>query len=84
MRSGFAARNRPHGEFRVVPVLLSVVGAIVGGYTGCMRAWRNGRRDGLERELGALGETPGAEPLKFGETFDMAIPSQARFSAGKV
>jgi hypothetical protein len=28
--------------------------------------------------LSALGETQGAELLKFGETFHMAIPSQAR------
>jgi hypothetical protein len=35
-----------------------------------------GRRNGLRR-LSALRETADAELLKFGETFQMAIPSQA-------
>ena len=42
-----------------------------------MRAWRNGRRNGLKR-LSAPRETEDAELLKFGETSSqVAIPSQA-------
>jgi hypothetical protein len=46
-----------------------------------------GRRTGLEENLSARRETGEAELLKFGETCDMAIPSQARpekLPAGKV
>src|SRR5438552_6351291 len=42
------------------------------------RAWRNGRRSGLEENLSARPETGDAELPKFGETSHMAIPSQAR------
>ena len=42
------------------------------------RAWRNGRRDGLEHHLSARRETGAAELPKFGEPCEMAIPSQAR------
>ena len=42
-----------------------------------MRAWRNGRRNGLE-DLSALAGNPDVELLKFGEPCQMAIPSQAR------
>ena len=48
-----------------------------GGKEERKRAWRNGRRNGLERHLSAQRETADAELLKFGETFHMAIPSQA-------
>ena len=37
-----------------------------------------GRRTGLNRDLSARRETGDAELLKFGETCEMAIPSQAR------
>ena len=37
-----------------------------------------GRRTGLNRNLSARRETGDAELLKFGETCEMAIPSQAR------
>lgn len=47
-----------------------------------VRAWRNGRRNGLRTSLSALRETGGAELLKFGETCKMAIPSQARRREG--
>ena len=42
------------------------------------RAWRNGRRSGLEENLSARPETGDAELPKFGEPSHMAIPSQAR------
>src|SRR5206468_7142932 len=42
------------------------------------RAWRNGRRSGLEGNLSARWETGDAELPKFGEPCHMAIPSQAR------
>jgi hypothetical protein len=42
------------------------------------RAWRNGRRSGLEENLSARRETGDAELPKFGEPCHMAIPSQAR------
>lgn len=42
-----------------------------------VRAWRNGRRNGLEPKLSALAETLDVELLKFGEAFGMVIPSQA-------
>src|SRR5947208_15724041 len=42
------------------------------------RAWRNGRRSGLEGNLSARRETGDAELPKFGESSHMAIPSQAR------
>jgi hypothetical protein len=44
------------------------------------RAWRNGRRSGLEKNLSARRETGDAELLKVGETSltYVAIPSQAR------
>ena len=42
-----------------------------------------GRRNGLKRKLSALRETAGAEPLKFGGTLKMAIPSQARVAPGR-
>lgn len=47
------------------------------------RAWRNGRRSGLEENLSARRETGGAELPKFGEPFHMAIPSQARPQPGR-
>ena len=34
-----------------------------------LRAWRNGRRTGLDRKVSASGETQGVELPKFGETF---------------
>jgi len=44
-----------------------------------------GRRIGLKRNLSARRETGDAELLKFGESSEMAIPSQARLKlAGKV
>ena len=42
------------------------------------RAWRNGRRSGLEGNLSARWEAGDAELPKFGEPCHMAIPSQAR------
>ncbi len=40
-----------------------------------------GRRNGL-KQMSAPEETPDVELLKFGETFRMAIPSQARQREG--
>ena len=57
-----------------IPLARSRLGAI-GKDT--VRAWRNGRRGGLRPNLSAPREIWGAELLKFGETFQMAIPSQA-------
>ena len=37
-----------------------------------------GRRNGLKANLSARRETGDVELLKFGETFEMAIPSQAQ------
>jgi len=42
------------------------------------RAWRNGRRSGLEEHLSARWETGDAELPKLGEPCHMVIPSQAR------
>src|SRR6266550_6415687 len=47
------------------------------------RAWRNGRRSGLEENLSARPETGDAELPKFGEPSHMAIPSQARSQANR-
>ena len=41
-----------------------------------------GRHAGLVDKLSALWEIKGVEPLKFGETFKMATPSQASTEEG--
>jgi len=44
------------------------------------RAWRNGRRSGLEKNLSARWETGDAEPLKVGET---SLEWQSRAKPGE-
>jgi len=46
-----------------------------------MRAWRNRQTQRTQTNLSARREIGDAELLKFGETCEMAIPSQARSNA---
>ncbi len=62
------------------PLKLSCLKPYTSGVSSALdaRAWRNGRRSGLEGNLSARRETGDAELPKFGESCHMAIPSQAR------
>src|SRR3989442_14884955 len=62
------------------PLKLSCLKPYTSGVSSALdaRAWRNGRRSGLEGNLSARWETGDAELPKFGEPCHMAIPSQAR------
>src|SRR5436309_314403 len=62
------------------PLKLSCLKPYTSGVSSALdtRAWRNGRRSGLEGNLSARRETGDAELPKFGEPCHMAIPSQAR------
>ena len=46
-----------------------------------MRAWRNRQTQRTQTNLSARREIGDVELLKFGETCEMAIPSQARSNA---